>query len=80
MHVLSTFKNQRVPLLLAFCLALATIAHTTPTAPDTEKTAAQEKAGTQKSAGADGDYVGSETCVTCHQDQERRFKSTVMRL
>jgi len=80
MHVLNTFKNQRVPLLFAFYLALATIAHTTPTASDTEKAAAHEKAGTQKSVGSDGDYVGSATCITCHQDQERRFKSTAMGL
>ncbi len=25
-----------------------------------------------------GDYVGSDTCVTCHDDQDRRFKKTVM--
>jgi DmsE family decaheme c-type cytochrome len=30
------------------------------------------------SGGGDGDYVGSETCITCHADQERRFKDTVM--
>ena len=30
------------------------------------------------SAGGDGDYVGSDTCITCHQDQDRRFKNTIM--
>jgi DmsE family decaheme c-type cytochrome len=39
---------------------------------------AQEKAKPATPSGADGDYVGSETCVTCHQDQERRFKNTIM--
>ena len=24
------------------------------------------------------EYVGSEVCLTCHQDQDRRFKNTVM--
>src|SRR5512141_1335848 len=24
------------------------------------------------------DYVGSDTCVACHEDQDRRFKHTVM--
>jgi len=43
-------------------------------AQDTSKSAAQ---GAQ-AAKADGDYVGAETCVVCHQDQERRFKNTVM--
>jgi hypothetical protein len=27
---------------------------------------------------ADGDYVGSDTCVTCHEDQGRRFNRTAM--
>jgi DmsE family decaheme c-type cytochrome len=30
------------------------------------------------SAAPDGDYVGSETCIACHQDQHRRFKNTPM--
>ena len=25
-----------------------------------------------------GDYVGSDTCITCHEDQNKRFKNTVM--
>lgn len=25
-----------------------------------------------------GDYVGTDTCVTCHEDQQRRFKNTIM--
>lgn len=37
-------------------------------------------AATQAKAGgaADGDYVGSETCIACHADQDRRYKNTVM--
>ena len=27
---------------------------------------------------AQSDYVGSDTCTTCHEDQARRFKSTIM--
>ena len=27
---------------------------------------------------ADGDYVGSDTCITCHDDQNRRIKDTPM--
>ena len=38
--------------------------------------------GTQQSAKPaskpDGDYVGSETCIGCHQDQNHRFKNTTM--
>jgi len=40
--------------------------------------AAQEKAKTPPPKAPDGDYVGSETCITCHDDQNRRFKNTVM--
>ena len=40
--------------------------------------ASQEKAKAAPPKGADGDYVGSETCITCHDDQNRRFKNTVM--
>jgi DmsE family decaheme c-type cytochrome len=29
-------------------------------------------------ANADGDYVGTEVCITCHEDQNHRFKNTVM--
>ena len=38
----------------------------------------QENAKASTSSTANGDYVGSDTCVTCHQDQERRFKNTIM--
>src|SRR5260370_19519873 len=41
-------------------------------------TAPQETAKTPLPKGPDGDYVGSETCITCHDDQNRRFKNTVM--
>src|SRR5579864_8756584 len=40
--------------------------------------APQEKAKAPAPTGPDGDYVGSETCITCHDDQNRRFKNTVM--
>jgi DmsE family decaheme c-type cytochrome len=29
-------------------------------------------------AGANSDYVGSDVCISCHDDQNRRFKNTVM--
>jgi Doubled CXXCH motif (Paired_CXXCH_1) len=29
-------------------------------------------------AATSGDYVGSDTCVTCHEDQNKRFSKTVM--
>jgi DmsE family decaheme c-type cytochrome len=47
-------------------------------APQAQSTAAPQKATPGVPAAGDGDYVGSETCATCHQDQDRRFKNTVM--
>jgi len=35
-------------------------------------------APTRTTAQGDGDYVGSETCIACHQDQDRRYKKTIM--
>jgi DmsE family decaheme c-type cytochrome len=40
--------------------------------------AADAKAAPGKAAKADSDYVGSETCAGCHEDQHKRFKNTVM--
>jgi DmsE family decaheme c-type cytochrome len=48
-------------------------------APSAYPARANPSARPQKgSGGGDGDYVGSDTCITCHADQERRFKDTVM--
>src|SRR5262250_1768733 len=47
-------------------------------AQEKRKPAAQENAKAAASSLTDGDYVGSEVCITCHQDQDRRFKNTVM--
>ena len=40
--------------------------------------APEEKAKSATPAKGDGDYVGSDTCIACHEDQNRRFKNTVM--
>src|SRR5690349_12451502 len=69
--------------LLAFLLFLAAFGlavrlNARPPAQDaTNPAGGQEKAKAAPAAG-DGDYVGSETCITCHQDQDHRFKNTVM--
>ncbi len=44
--------------------------------PQGKTSPAQAKA--PPAAQASGDYVGSETCVACHEDQQRRFKNTIM--
>jgi DmsE family decaheme c-type cytochrome len=68
-----------IPLLFLASLSLAALLHAQQPGQDAAKPAAeQEKAKPAARAAADGDYVGSETCITCHQDQERRFKNTPM--
>jgi DmsE family decaheme c-type cytochrome len=78
MTTTSTSGLLKVPVVFLF---LAFVIR--PTAGQTTQEAAkpaavQEKANSTAPAGGDGDYVGSDTCVTCHQDQERRFKNTIM--
>ncbi|MGB4783952.1 MAG: DmsE family decaheme c-type cytochrome [Candidatus Acidiferrum sp.] len=66
-------------LVLLCCLAGVVSASRARSADNGDNPApAQEKAKAAAPSGADGDYVGSETCVTCHVDQERRFKNTIM--
>src|SRR5689334_4111071 len=50
-------------------------AHADQTQDQTDQPA---QAGKNPEAKADGDYVGSDTCVTCHEDQSRRFNRTAM--
>ena len=52
------------------------LSYSKPASP--QAAAPQEKAKTPLPKAPDGDYVGSETCITCHDDQNRRFKNTVM--
>jgi DmsE family decaheme c-type cytochrome len=40
--------------------------------------AAGEQPKAAPGSGINSDYVGSDTCVACHEDQDRRFKHTVM--
>ena len=63
-------------LLFFVALGLAVRLNARPAAQEANPPTAQEKA--KPSAAGDGDYVGSETCITCHQDQEHRFKNTPM--
>jgi DmsE family decaheme c-type cytochrome len=63
-----------LPLLLAAGLPLAGRAAGQESTP--EKPAAPPAAA--KAAAPTGDYVGTDTCVTCHDDEQRRFKNTVM--
>jgi DmsE family decaheme c-type cytochrome len=80
MHISGIAKGWLLKLFaLGVLLALTALASVGQTAGDAAKSApAQEKAKPASSPAADGDYVGSAVCVTCHSDQERRFKNTVM--
>src|SRR5579859_6824424 len=62
--------------LIAFGLAVRLNAR--PPVQDAANPAASQERAKAAPAAADGDYVGSETCITCHQDQDRRFKNTPM--
>ena len=68
--------------ILASILCAASIAEARPDdrpAPPSDPARVSPPASPQKgSDGGDGDYVGSETCIACHADEERRFKDTVM--
>ena len=60
-------------IFLVALLAVALVA-AVPASP----AASPEQAKAQPTAKADGDYVGSEACLACHEDQQRRFKNTIM--
>ena len=73
--------KSRLLTLLALVVSLALTAYASTRQPASDEptpAATREKPKTAPSANADGDYVGSETCITCHQDQDRRFKNTIM--
>lgn len=72
-------QNSKLRLILVaglvgfFVLAVCTFANQSDT--QGSKAASDQQAA---ATSQDSNYVGSETCITCHQDQERRFKNTVM--
>jgi DmsE family decaheme c-type cytochrome len=73
-------QNGLVTLLL-FVLSLGLTAGVKaglPSHASGESPVAQEKAAPARTKSADGGYVGSQVCITCHEDQNRRFKNTVM--
>jgi len=80
MNTSTTSTARRLKVLVVFlflaCMVRLTAGQATEGA--AKPAAAQEKAKSTPPAGGDGDYVGSDTCVTCHHDQERRFKNTIM--
>ena len=80
MQISRTCRSQLLTTLL-FVVTLAAVsvsARQSATGGAQPSTAAQEKAKPAAPPAATGDYVGSETCITCHQDQDRRFKNTIM--
>jgi DmsE family decaheme c-type cytochrome len=66
-------------LLIGVIVVPLTFVRSAAGAPRDDKAgAAQDQAKAAAPSGSDGDYAGSDVCVTCHQDQERRFKNTTM--
>jgi len=66
-----------IALLLPMLISIRLIAgQSTLEATNTHTT--QEKAKSAGPSGNAGGYVGSEVCMTCHEDQNRRFKNTPM--
>src|SRR5258706_15878206 len=72
---------------LAFAVA-ATLAQSNPATSNSaatsaanqpqDKTVSPAQAPKTPATKADGDYVGSDTCIACHEDQSRRFNRTAM--
>lgn len=58
----------RVFLVLIFATALA----------GAQSNSAAQQAKTQPAAKSDGDYVGMETCVGCHEAQQKSYVNTIM--
>jgi hypothetical protein len=73
--------HTRLAVLFLFALSLALMAgvNLALPSPDEHKSALpQEKAAAPSTAPTGGGYAGSEVCITCHEDQNHRFKNTPM--
>src|SRR5574341_1161959 len=74
-------KKWKLPWLMVVLLPLLLAAR-----PPADSAAAGQESQPEKPAAAPaapqsaptGDYVGNDTCITCHDDQQKRFKNTVM--
>ncbi|HTR64192.1 MAG TPA: DmsE family decaheme c-type cytochrome [Terriglobales bacterium] len=72
---------RRIALLLSLACFLGAAAarpDNDGSSPDNQTAAAAQPASAEDSTARDGDYVGSEVCVTCHADQQKSFVHTVM--
>src|SRR5882672_3986383 len=68
-------------ILLALALGIpgTAMAQATSGADENKKPAATDAStAAQTSPKPDGDYVGSEVCVTCHEEQHKSFMHTIM--
>ncbi len=66
-----------VALLLPLLLAARLPADSTAAGQESQPQKAAATPAAPQSA-ASGDYVGTDTCIACHEDQQKRFKNTVM--
>src|SRR5690242_9403022 len=68
---MNKFKNHKRFVLYLAAVMLVTLAMT-------GVSIASEPPQAAPTAKANGDYVGTDVCITCHDDQNKRFKNTVM--
>jgi len=68
-----------IVLSVAFFGISAAAENSEPQSPPSPARAGAERAKNIKPASSeDGGYVGTDTCLACHEDQNRRFRNTVM--
>lgn len=80
-----TWKQLVLTMSIVVCIVVAALAQSS-SAPAGSAAVATKGQNQEKpvpphekaAAKGDGDYVGSDTCVTCHEDQGRRFHNTAM--
>ena len=66
------------PAVALVCGLTVALCQKQPAANEPSSVAPAQSAKAQPRAMGDGDYVGTETCVGCHDAQQKRFKNTVM--
>jgi len=72
-------RRRQLSLALVFVLMVwLAAAFASPPAPQSAAASSQPQSATRASSRADGDYVGMDTCVTCHEEQGKTFSHTQM--
>src|SRR5215471_12750957 len=67
-----------LPLFVLLLGLVVGVSARSPSPDNAKSPAAQEKTAAKTTNATPAGYAGSEVCITCHEDQDRRFKNTVM--